>query len=150
MNEKIYNIKSNLKDYNFYSNFIYKSWFFEIGAIDKDIDSFLGVGIHRTPADDGNELNAKQRYFHITKNFKNGVKLQLSVDDIDYKQDFKDLNGILVFGLRQPATDYTISFDDNIYSVTLEKSIKSDKNRLFIGGFYKYKTIDEKSFCYNF
>ena len=62
----------------------------------------------------------------------------------------KKNDGILIFGLKQPATNYAISFDDNIYSITLEKSIESDKNRLFLGGFYKYKTIDEKSFCYNF
>lgn len=138
-----YDLKSDLKDYNIYSNFIYKDWFFELGMIAKDMDSFLGLGKEATPANGGNNLVAQQEYIHVTKKFNNGIKLQLSVDDMDYTQSLIDLNGIDIHGLVQAATNYLISFNEKIYSVTVEKKFKSSKNSLFVGGFYKYKSLEE-------
>jgi len=140
-----YNFKGDIKDYNFYSNFIYKKWFFELGMIKESMDSFAGVGLQRTPADNGNDLNAYQQYLHITKKFENGLKLQLSFDNISYRQNFRDLNGIMLIDLRQPLSDCTTKFNDNIYYISLGKEIKSRKNRLYLGGFYKYKSVDAKN-----
>ncbi len=144
-NNQNYKLKSNLQDYNVYGNFIYKDWFFEVGAIAKNMDSFLGLGTEGTPSDDGNNLNAQQQYLHITKKFNNGIKLQLSVDNTDYTQNLRDINGIFIDGLAQEATNYAISFNEDIYSITVDKTFKNSFNKLFVGGFYKYKTLSEKS-----
>ncbi|SFP69013.1 TonB-dependent receptor plug domain-containing protein [Hydrogenimonas thermophila] len=142
-NSKIYTYSSDKQDYNFYANFLYKEWLFETGMINKTVDSFIGIGIYKTP--DGSRLYAKQKYAHLTKKFENGFKVQFSADDIDYEQIFVDPNGIYVYGMQQPVTNYTITFDDKIYSITAEQTLSFKNNRLFYGGFYKYKEFYEKS-----
>lgn len=147
-NNKSYILGRDHKDYNFYSNFIYKKWFFEIGAIDKNLDGFLGFGIHHTPLANSSSLNANQQYIHVTRKYENGLKLQLSIDNILYSQNLNDLNGILVRGLMRPGEmpiGGYIKFHDNIYYFSLKKTIITQRNRLFVGGFNKYKTIKEKN-----
>ncbi len=141
-NNKTYDFNSDKNGYNLYANLSYDKWILELGHYSKRNDSFLGIGVHKTPT--GGELNAGQTYAHISKKFDDGTKLQLSYDDLSYERTYVDPNGIRVANIPNFIDDYSIIFDDKIFSAVLEKSLEVGSHNLFLGGFYKNKAYKER------
>ena len=141
-NNKEYFFDNDKKGYNFYANINYKDCLLEAGNYNKNTDDFIGRGINQTP--DGGGLDANQFYIHLTQKFDYDFKLQLSYDEIDYDRSYYDENGIR--GANLPMMDgYTLGFEDNIYSIILDKTIKYKSNKIILGGFYKRKKAKEKA-----
>ena len=137
-NNHTYDFKSNKDGYNLYGDIQYKTLDVQVGAYSKRSDSFIGPGIYKTPT--GGELDATHRYIHITNNFTNNIKLQLSYDALSYNRTYEDPNGIRV--ANTPILNkYCIVFDDEIYSAIIEKTIQTQNNKLLLGGFYKSKSF---------
>ena len=133
-----YDLKSDIGSYNFFANLEYEEWKLDLGAYKKENDNFLGLSTskHITPTD--GKLQAQQLYAHLSKKFENGVKLQLSYDNLIYDRDYVDPNGIRVAN-APTLNNYNIKFTDNIFSTILEKTFQTDSNHLLLGTFYKYK-----------
>ncbi|WP_457750076.1 TonB-dependent receptor plug domain-containing protein [Sulfurimonas sp.] len=138
-NGKTYDYNSNRENYNVYGDIHYKGYRVELNIYKKRADSFIGIGIHKTP--DGGELDAKHIYLHVTKEFQNNVKLQLSYDKSQYSRSYIDPNGIRISN-APIINDYGINFDDDIASVILEKRLNFGDNSLLLGGFYKRKEFE--------
>ena len=138
-NNKKYDYKSNKDGYNIYGDIHYEGWRTEIGIYDKTDDGFIGIGTHKTPS--GGNLDATHKYIHITKEFEDSYKLQLSYDKLRYDRIYVDSNGIRIAN-APIINDYNLKFDDDIYSFILEKRFKSANNSLLLGGFYKYKEFE--------
>ena len=141
--EKYYNkgheLNSDTKSENFYSNFSYKNWLVEFSHLKKKTNSFLGLGVEHTPSDGG--LDANHDYIHVTKEFQDNYKLQLSYDQLDFDGSYVDNNGINVSSLGLIKNYYT-HYKDKVFSAILEKTIQTQNNKLLLGGFYKLKTSD--------
>ena len=141
--EKYYNqgyeLNSDTKGGNFYSNISYKNWLIELSHLEKETNSFLGIGTQHTP--DAGGLDANHDYIHITKEFQNNYKLQLSYDQLDFDGTYADSNGIAIGNLGVVENYYT-HYKDKVFSAILEKSIHTQNNKLLLGGFYKLKTSD--------
>ena len=138
-NNQTYDYNSDRKSYNVYGDINYKRWRFELNVYNKNNDSFIGIGTHRTP--NGGELKAKHAYIHITKTFQNNLKLQLSYDKSTYDRTYEDPNGIRV--ANAPLINhYGINFDDDIFAFILEKRFKTKNNALLFGAFYKNKAFE--------
>ena len=151
-NNKKYDFDSDKNGYNLYANLSYKKWQLELGNYKKRNDSFIGIGIHKTP--DGGDLNARQSYLHLSKKFDNNIKFQISFDDIIYERSYFDENNILIYDgkahKRATVQDYYIKFHDHIFSTILEKTFQTDNNKLLLGGFYKYKDFKSAGEFTNF
>lgn len=139
---KEYDLDSDSNINNLYMNFRHKNWIIELGNYTKEIDSFLGIGTHKTPS--GGNLDARHSYVHITKSFDNDVKLQLSYDDLEYDRTYIDENGIRVANVAHTIDNYNIFFQDKILSTILEKEYNTDEHHLVMGAFYKKKGFEEK------
>ncbi|NPA65322.1 MAG: TonB-dependent receptor plug domain-containing protein, partial [Epsilonproteobacteria bacterium] len=135
-NNKEYDFNSDKKGYNFYANLSYKNWRVELGNYKKRNDSFIGIGIHKTP--DGGELKARQSYIHVTKKFDNGIKLQIAFDDMVYRRTYFDENDIAIYNGYMDSInyvqDYYIKFHDQIFSTIIEKIYKTENNKILLGG----------------
>lgn len=138
-NDKRYTFESDRDYVNVYGNIAYDGYVTEVGFYQKQNDGFIGIGRYATP--EGGGLDAHQAYVHLSKKFDNGMKLQLSYDKALYKRNYIDPNGIPVAN-APVLNDYELKFHDDIASVVLEQRVKTDKNTLMLGGFYKYKTFD--------
>jgi iron complex outermembrane receptor protein len=138
-NTQIYTYDSDSNIYNLYGSLQYKKSHLEVGANKKEDNSFIGMGIHKTP--DSGELNAHHYYIHFTQEFKNELKLQLSYDNLSYTRNYEDPNSIRIANAPL-INSYNISFNDDIYSFTLEKHLHYKQNKLMLGAFYKYKGFD--------
>ncbi len=135
-----YDLKSDHSGHNIYANLQYEKWILELGSYYKKSDSFLGIGIHRTPT--GGDLDAQHHYLHLSKKFENDVKLQLSYDNLSYERSYIDPNDIRIAN-APIINNYNITFDDEILSLVLEKKMKFEKHSLFLGSFYKHKKFTE-------
>jgi iron complex outermembrane receptor protein len=141
-----YALKSDHSGHNLYANLKYLEWNLELGSYTKDSDSFLGIGTNRTPT--GGGLEADHHYLHLTKKFKNDIKLQLSYDNIAYDRAYLDPNGINIAN-GPIINNYCVNFKDEIFSAVLEKKFNFDKHSLLLGGFYKRKKFDENGNFYD-
>ncbi len=146
-NNQQYKFKNNRNGYNLYADFQYKKSRLEVGNLHKRSDSFLGIGIHKTPT--GGELDANHLYMHFTQHFDYDIKLQLAYDKMNYKRSYVDPNGIYISDPtsssgRGIVGDYAIEFEDEIYSAILEKRLHLEKHSLTFGAFYKYKEMEQK------
>lgn len=128
-------LNSDKKGSNFYTNILYNRWRIEVGNYEKSNNSFLGRGRNFTP--EGGGLNSTHQYVHLTKNILNDYKLQIAYDKLDYNRRYIDEN--IPAGNAGFVSDYNILFKDSIFTIIGEKYIKSEKNSLLIGTFYKYK-----------
>jgi len=150
-NGKEYDFDSDWDEFTFYTNLSYEDWIVEIGNYNKNSGNFIGMGIHQTPS--GGDFESRHSYLHVTKSFKNNLKLQISADDIVYDRDFIDENGISIndpmYLKKQIVQDYFTEFHDNIFSVILEKTIDVQNHHLLFGGFYKYKSFQEDGKFFN-
>ncbi|WP_200762860.1 TonB-dependent receptor plug domain-containing protein [Nitrosophilus alvini] len=133
---KEYEISSDKKGYNFYSDILYNDWRIELAHYFKENENFMGIGTNYTPSD--GKVDVKQSYVHITKNFKNSFKLQLEYDNLDYDRTYQDENGIYA-GSAGIVDYYSTHCKDDVFSVIAEKRLLFEKNRLLLGAFYKYK-----------
>ena len=139
-NDKEYTLSSDRSGHNLYANLNYKNLTVELGSYAKQSDSFLGIGLHRTP--DGGDLDAYQHYIHITHKLPNDIKVQLSYDHASYDRSYIDPNGIRVANM--PTINYyRIRFKDEILSIILEKQFHYEKHSLLVGTFYKGKKFTE-------
>ncbi|WP_434658122.1 TonB-dependent receptor plug domain-containing protein [Sulfurimonas sp. NW9] len=145
-NNKTYDFKSDKKGYNLYGSLGYKDYKLEFGKYYKKNDSFIGIGTHKTP--EGGGLDAQQLYIHLTKKFPKRLKLQISYDNLEYNRQYNDENGIRIANAPL-INSYNIKFNDDIFSVILEKKFQNDANTLFIGSFYKYKAFTAKGDYYD-
>ena len=137
-NGELYDLKSDKNGYNLYGNLSYHKWDIDFGSYKKDADSFMGKGIRKTPSSEGGGLDAQHNYIHLSKVFSNKIKVQLAYDKLQYERKYKDVNGIRV--ANAPVIDnYNIIFNDDIISLIVEKTFTTLKNKLLLGGFYKYK-----------
>ena len=127
-----YDINSDYESHNIFINLLYKDWKIDLGHYKKKEDLFLGMFAPYTPKDGG--LDAKHTYLHVTKNFINNFKLQLSYDKISYDYQYKNY-----------YFDSDTYDKDDILSVILEKTFFIDKHKLLLGGFYKSKSVHEDS-----
>ena len=145
-NNENYTLKSNQSGHNLYANLQYKKWILELGSYYKKSDDFLGIGINRTP--EGGDLNAHHNYIHLSKKFSNKIKLQLSYDNASYDRTYIDPNGIHIAN-GPIINNYNIDFNDEIFSIILEKKIKSKKHSFLLGSFYKKKKFSENGLFSN-
>ena len=134
-----YPIKSDSTNANIYAGLNYKSWDVEFGHFQTKTDPFLGMGKDVTPS--GGSTDTKYSYIHLTKELANEFRLQASVDFIDTQATLQDTSGIYAgdFGFVQ---NYNMDVVDKIYSLTVDKTFKAEKNALFLGGFVKHKHAD--------
>ena len=139
--DKTYQLKSDKNGYNLYANLSYNKWNLELGNYHKKSDSFIGLGVKKTPGD--GDLEAKHSYIHLSKTFENSIKLQLSYDDMLYDRVYQDENGLKVANIENTLDNYNIIFNDKILSFILEKKIEFGSNSLLIGSFYKNKGFSE-------
>jgi len=146
-NNHLYEYKSGNKGYNAYGDIQYKKWRFELNLYQKDEDGFIGIGTHKTPDGNGG-LNGKSGYLHISRKFANDFTLQLAYDKLDYKRTYSDSNGIQATNMPI-INHYGLDFDDDIYSIILEKRFKTQNNSLLLGGFYKYKAFEANGEFYD-
>ncbi len=139
-NNKTYDYKSDKKSYNLFANLQYKNNTLDIGSYKKENDNFIGIGssLHKTP--EGGSFNAEYHYIHLTTMFQNDIKLQLSYDTLEYERVYKDPNGIRIAN-APVINDYKIVFNDDIFSVILEKRFDINKHHLLLGAFYKHKAF---------
>ena len=137
---KEYDFDSDKCGHSVYANVLYKKWSFEIGSYKKSNDSFIGIGVKKTP--EGGSLDASHSYVHLTKEFDNGFKVELAADKLEYKRTYHDPNGIKVSNVDVLLENFKMKFDDEIYSVIAEKETKIGNNRFVVGGFYKRKSFD--------
>ena len=143
---KLYTYNRDGKDYNFYANVMYDKWLFETGAMNKKSGGFIDIGYHQTP--NGSNMDVKHKYFQLSKAFLNGYKINISFDDIEQSRNSIDPNGLNVHGIF--VTNYYAYTNDDIYSITLDKSISlGDKDTLLLGGFYKHKTMNINGNMFN-
>jgi len=133
---KTYELNSNRKGHNLYANLQYKKWILELGSYYKQSNDFLGRGIHYTPT--GGELDAYHHYLHLTKKFQNNLKLQLSYDNASYDRTYLDPNGIQITDAPL-INDFDINFNDEIFSIVVDKKITKENHSLLLGTFYKRK-----------
>lgn len=134
-----YTYNRDHNNYNLYANVAYGKWLFETGVMNKKSDGFIDIGYHQTPS--GSDMNVKHKYFQLSKTFSNDYKINISIDNIEQSRNSIDPNGLNVKGIL--ATDYSANTKDNIYSITIDKTVSLGGNdSLFFGGFYKYKTIN--------
>jgi len=141
-----YALKSDHSGHNLYANLQYKKWILELGSYYKSSDNFLGIGTNRTPT--GGDFDAYHIYMHLTKTFQNSIKLQVSYDKLSYERDYIDQNGISIAN-APIVNDYSIKFNDEIFSTTVEKKMKSEKHSLLLGSFYKRKKFTEHGNFHN-
>lgn len=144
---KEYTFKSDYENYELYADLRYKSSQLEIGTVHNRSDSFVGIGIHKTPTD--GELDANHFYAHFTQNFDYDIKLELAYDNLEYERTYVDPNGIRISNPMNPPSgrgvikDYTIAFEDEVYSAILEKRLRYGKHFLLLGAFYKHKEMTQ-------
>jgi len=142
-NNQVYDFNSDTDGYNLFANINYKKWSVDIGSYKTRSDSFMGIGVRKTPTD--GELDAIQSYLHVSKKFDNDLILQASYDRVEYERTYVDPNGIFIStgGASSVAliNNYDITFHDDIASLSLEKRLQFGDNHLLAGGFYKYKAM---------
>jgi iron complex outermembrane receptor protein len=131
-----YKLNSDRNGHNIYLNLSSENWKVEAGSFSKKNGNFLGMGIHKTPS--GGYIDSTHHYLHYTHNFLHDIKLQLSYDNISYNKLYVDENGIAVSNLP-PINLYDLTYNDDIYGITLSKKYKEGKHSLLINTFYKYK-----------
>jgi iron complex outermembrane receptor protein len=136
-----YDYNSDKKGINLYANLTYNKWILELGNYTKKSDSFVGIGVNRTPTD--GDLKARQSYIHLSRTFDGGIKLQLSYDDVNYHRTYEDPNGIRISNVSELIENYDIKFHDKIFSAVLEKKLNFNSNKLLLGAFYKSKGFQE-------
>ena len=134
-----YALKSDSENANMYGSFNYKNWRAEFGHFQSKSDPFLGFGKDATP--DGGNMDTSYSYIHVTNKLSNGVRLQASVDYIEYTGDFRDSGGIAVgdYGLVQTWQEKTT---DSVYSFIVDKRLEFSDSALYLGGFIKRKSVD--------
>ena len=137
--QKEYDLKSGNKAVDFYGNINYKNWLVELGSYHKKNDTFVGLGNHQTP--DGGDLTSRHTYAHVTGRFEGDVKVQLAADDIEYDGTLSDENNMTITagGLLTNVRHSDLKYHDKIFSAVAEKMFRNEKNRLLLGGFYKFK-----------
>jgi len=145
-NSHNYTLSSDRSGHNLYANISYKDLRVELGSYAKKSDSFLGIGIHRTPS--GGDLDAYQHYIHLTQKLPQDFKLQLSYDMASYDRSYIDDNGIQVANMPL-INQYYIRFEDRIFSAILEKQFHYEKHSLLLGTFFKEKAFKENGNFYD-
>ena len=142
-----YAFRDDRNGYNLYGNLQYKKSKLEIGNLHKISDSFIGIGIHKTPT--GGDLHADHFYAHFTQEFEHDIKLQLAYDKMNYERTYIDPNGISISNPTQESgrsviTDYDILFEDEVYTAILEKRFHLEQHSMTFGAFYKYKDMEQE------
>ena len=138
-NGDVYNIYKNKEGHNFYGEFDYKRYKVEFGSYSTKADSFLGIGIHTTP--NGGDLDAMHHYIHASYTSRENLKLVFSYDKLHYTRTYVDPNGIRIANAPM-INNYALEFNDDIVSAVVEKKINTQKNKILIGAFYKYKNFE--------
>jgi len=137
---KEYTLSSDRSGHNLYANINYKDFRVELGSYVKESDSFLGIGIYKTPT--GGKLDAYQNYIHMTYEIADDLKLQLSYDNVSYERSYLDPNGIPAANMPL-LNSYYLHFKDDILTAILEKQLQYEKHSLLLGSFYKQKRFEE-------
>ncbi len=142
-----YTFRDDRQGYSLYANLQYKKSKLEVGKLHKKNDSFLGIGMHKTPT--GGDLHADHFYAHFTQQFDYDVQMQLAYDKLGYERSYIDPNGISISNPtsqsgRSIVNDYDILFKDEIYTAILEKKIHLDRHSMTFGAFYKYKKMEQR------
>ncbi len=136
---KGYALKSDSSNRNFYTNLNYKNWSFEVGHFRSDSDAFLGLGKSATP--ENANADTKYSYLHITNKLESGLRIQAAFDFSTSNGYMQDGSGIYAGGFGFVGS-YKLNSKDKILSLIVDKTFKTDKNSLFLGGFIKHKKAD--------
>ena len=134
---KPYKINSDKNGHNIFLNLMYRGWSFEAGSYQKTTAAFLGIGDFKTPS--SSYYDAKHSYVHVSKKFKNELKVQILYDRLGFNKHYIDENGISTNINNVSINQLDSSYDDKVFSVIFDKYFKLDKHKLLLGGFYKNK-----------
>ena len=157
-NSKQYTIKDDKSSHTLFANITYDGWNLDLGTYNKFTDAYVGAGYYHTPT--GGGIDSVHSYAHLSKEFDNNIKLQLSYDYIKQDGVFKDENYIPITDTTSPGTnlvtpnippnvwivqDYEVSLKDTISAIILEKRFLTQKNNLLVGAFIKHKTFEDSA-----
>ena len=111
----------------------------EFGAINEKYDIFSGLGIR---TEDGH-THTNDIYTHITKYFKNNLKVMLTASYEKFEVYNKDYVGIPLPGFSAPLpTQFDTVISTKIYSAIVEKRFINGNNELFVGAQFKCQKFD--------
>lgn len=114
----------------------------EVGATKEKYDIFSGLG---TATLDGH-TQTSDIYAHITKYFKNNLKVMLTASYEKFELYDKDEVGIPISGVSAPfPKQLDTQISTQIYSAIIEKRFINENNELFLGAQHKHQKfgIDE-------
>jgi len=114
----------------------------EFGAINEKYDIFSGLGM----ATDDGYTHTSDIYAHITKYFKDNLKVMLTASYEKFEIYDKDYVGIPLPGFSAPLPQqFETSINTKIYSAIVEKRFINGNNDLFVGAQFKSQEfgIDE-------
>lgn len=108
----------------------------ELGAISEKYDIFSGLGL----ATQDGYTHTNDIYTHITKYFKNNLKVMLTASYEKFKIYNEDSIGIPLPGMSAPfAQQLDTTISTKVYSATIEKRFINDNNELFMGAQFKHQ-----------
>jgi len=112
----------------------------EAGGMKEEYDIFSGLGSANT----GGYTNTQDIYAHITKYFKNNLKVMLSASYENLELTNKDSIGIALpyFSSTTPTYEFNTKICTKVYSATVEKKFINGNNELFIGTQFKHQRFN--------
>jgi len=111
----------------------------EFGAINEKYDIFSGLGIS---TEDGH-THTNDIYTHITKYFKNNLKVMLTASYEKFEVYNRDYVGIPLPGIGAPLpTQFDTAISTKVYSAIVEKRFINGNNELFVGAQFKCQKFD--------
>ncbi len=114
----------------------------EFGAINEKYDIFSGLGV----ATEDGHTHTNDIYAHITKYFKDNLKVMLTASYEKFEIYNRDYIGIPLPGIAAPLPkQFDTAINTKVYSAIVEKRFLNGNNDLFVGAQFKHQefSIDE-------
>lgn len=111
----------------------------EFGAINEKYDIFSGLGV----ATEDGYTHTNDIYAHITKYFKDNLKVMLTASYEKFEIYNRDYVGIPLPGIGAPLPQqFDTAISTKVYSAIIEKRFINGNNELFVGAQFKCQKFD--------